>query len=302
VHGILREDVSVKYGRIKEWRKDYPVAALCRVLKVSESGYYAWVARPPSPRSRENARLEQEIKASHQRTRETYGPSRLQCDLADYGIFVGIDRIKRIRRKLGLRCKQKRKFKATTNSKHALPVAPNLLAREFTVSVPNQAWVSDITYIPTAEGWLYLAGIKDLFSGELVGYALNERMTKDLVIQALFRAVRNQKPKPGLILHSDRGSQYCAHDYQKVLVQFDMRPSMSRKGDCWDNSPMESFWGTLKNELVHHRQYSTRYQAKQEITEYIEIFYNRQRKQARLGFLSPVAFTKQYFNKMMNVA
>lgn len=292
----------MKYGRIKEWRKDYPVAALCRVLKVSESGYYAWVMRPPSPRNRENARLEQEIKASHQRTRETYGPSRLQRDLADYGIFVGIDRIKRIRRKLGLRCKQKRKFKATTNSKHTLPVAPNLLAREFTVSVPNQAWVSDITYIPTAEGWLYLAGIKDLFSGELVGYALNERMTKDLVIQALFRAVRNQKPKPGLILHSDRGSQYCAHDYQKVLVQFDMRPSMSRKGDCWDNSPMESFWGTLKNELVHHRQYSTRYQAKQEITEYIEIFYNRQRKQARLGFLSPVAFTKQYFNKLMNVA
>ena len=292
----------MKYGRIKEWRKDYPVAALCRVLKVSESGYYAWVMRPPSPRNRENARLEQEIKASHQRTRETYGPSRLQRDLADYGIFVGIDRIKRIRRKLGLRCKQKRKFKATTNSKHTLPVAPNLLAREFTVSVPNQAWVSDITYIPTAEGWLYLAGIKDLFSGELVGYALNERMTKDLVIQALFRAVRNQKPKPGLILHSDRGSQYCAHDYQKVLVQFGMRPSMSRKGDCWDNSPMESFWGTLKNELVHHRQYSTRYQAKQEITEYIEIFYNRQRKQARLGFLSPVAFTKQYFNKLMNVA
>lgn len=292
----------MKYGRIKEWRKDYPVTALCRVLKVSESGYYAWVTRPPSPRNRENARLEQDIKASHQRTRETYGPSRLQRDLADYGIFVGIDRIKRIRRKLGLRCKQKRKFKATTNSKHTLPVAPNLLAREFTVSVPNQAWVSDITYIPTAEGWLYLAGIKDLFSGELVGYALNERMTKDLVIQALFRAVRNQKPKPGLILHSDRGSQYCAHDYQKVLVQFDMRPSMSRKGDCWDNSPMESFWGTLKNELVHHRQYSTRYQAKQEITEYIEIFYNRQRKQARLGFLSPVAFTKQYFNKMMNVA
>ena len=292
----------MKYGRIKEWRKDYPVTALCRVLKVSESGYYAWVTRPPSPRNRENARLEQEIKASHQRTRETYGPSRLQRDLADYGIFVGIDRIKRIRRKLGLRCKQKRKFKATTNSKHTLPVAPNLLAREFTVSVPNQAWVSDITYIPTAEGWLYLAGIKDLFSGELVGYALNERMTKDLVIQALFRAVRNQKPKPGLILHSDRGSQYCAHDYQKVLVQFDMRPSMSRKGDCWDNSPMESFWGTLKNELVHHRQYSTRYQAKQEITEYIEIFYNRQRKQARLGFLSPVAFTKQYFNKLMNVA
>jgi putative transposase len=292
----------VKYRRIKKWRKGYPVSALCRVFGVSESGYYAWVSRPPSPRNRENARLEQEIQASHQRTRGTYGPSRLQRDLADYGIFVGIDRIKRIRRKLGLRCKQKRKFKATTNSKHTLPVAPNLLARDFAVSAPNRVWVSDITYIATAEGWLYLAGIKDLFSGELVGYALNERMTKDLVIQALFRAVSKQKPKPGLTLHSDRGSQYCAHDYQKILVQFGMRPSMSRKGDCWDNAPMESFWGTLKNELVHHRQYPTRHQAKQEITEYIEVFYNRQRKQARLGFLSPVAFTKQYFNKLMNVA
>jgi putative transposase len=149
----------VKVGRIKEWRKDYPVAALCRVLKVSENGYYAWLVRPPSPRNHENARLKQEIQAAHQRTRGPYSSSRLQRDLADYGIFVCIDRIKRIRRKLDLQCKQKRKFKATTNSKHTLPVAPNLLAREFTVSVPNQAWVSDITYIPTAKGWLSLKGL-----------------------------------------------------------------------------------------------------------------------------------------------
>jgi putative transposase len=215
---------------------------------------------------------------------------------------VGVDRIRRIRQKLGLWCKQKRKFKATTNSKHTLPIAANLLARDFTVSASNRAWVSDITYIPTAEGWLYLAGIKDLFSGELVGYALNERMTKDLVIRALFRAVNHQKPKPGLILHSDRGSQYCAQDYQAMLAQFGMKSSMSRKGDCWDNSPMESFWGTLKNEMVHHRQYLTRHKAKLEITEYIEVFYNQQRKQARLGFLSPVAFTKQYLTKLTNVA
>jgi putative transposase len=147
-------------------------------LGVSESGYYAWLGHPPPPRNLENARLELEIQAAHQRTRGTYGPSRLQRDMASYGIFVGIDRIKRIRRKLGLRCRQKRKFKATTNSKHTLPIAPNLLARDFTVLVPNRAWAGDITYIPTAEGWLYLAGIKDLFSGEWVGYALNERMTK----------------------------------------------------------------------------------------------------------------------------
>lgn len=179
----------------------------------AESGYYAWLGRPPSPRNRENARLEQEIQASHQRTRGVYGPGRLQRDLADYGIFVGIGRIKRIRRKLGLRCKQKRKFKATTNPNHTLPIAPNLLVRDFTALVPNRAWVSGITTIPTAEGWLCLAGIKGLISYELVGYALNERMAKDLVMQALFRAVSNQKPKPGLILHSDHGSQYCAHGY-----------------------------------------------------------------------------------------
>jgi putative transposase len=154
-----------------------------------------------------------------------------------------------------------------------LPIAPNLLARDFIVSAPDRAWVSDITYIPTAEGWLYLAGINDLFSGGLVGYALmNERMTKNLVIQALFRAVSNQKPKPGLILHSDRGSQYCAYGYQAIPVQLGMRPSMGRKGDCWDNAP-ESFWGTLKNELVHYRQYLTRHRAKREIAEYIEVFY-----------------------------
>lgn len=285
----------MKYGRIKALRQHYPVAVICRVFEVSQSGYYAWRERPRSLRAQENARLEVEIRAAHQRTRETCGPERLQSDLADYGIKVGVDRVRRIRKKLGLHCKQKRKFKVTTDSRHNLPVAPNLLQRNFAVSSPNWAWVSDITYIPTDEGWLYLAGLKDLFNGELVGYAMSERMTKNLVMQALFRAVSAKRPAKGLILHSDRGSQYCAHDYQKLLGQFGMIASMSRKGDCWDNSPMESFWGTLKNELVHHRRYRTRAQAIQDITEYIEIFYNRQRKQARLGYLSPAAFTQRYY-------
>ena len=196
---------------------------------------------------------------------------------------------------LGLRCKQKRKFKATTDSRHALPLAPNRLNRQFTVKVPNQAWVTDITYIPTDEGWLYLAGVKDLFSGELVGYAMSNRMTTPLVMQALFRAVAAKRPDKGLLHHSDRGSQYCAHAYQKLLRQFGMQASMSRKGNCWDNAPMESFWGTLKTELVHHRRFSTREQAQREITEYIEIFYNRIRKQARLGYLSPAAFNQKYY-------
>lgn len=289
----------MKYGQIEEWRQHYPVALMCRVFEISESGYYAWRDRPLSPRAKENARLEVEIRAAHQRTRETCGPERLQSDLSDHGIRVGVDRIKRIRKKLGLRCKQKRKFKVTTDSRHHLPVAPNLLGRNFNVPAPNRAWVSDITYIPTDEGWLYLAGLKDLFNGELVGYAMSERMTKNLVMQALFRATSTKRPAKGLIHHSDRGSQYCAHEYRKLLEQFGMAASMSRRGDCWDNAPMESFWGTLKNELVHHRRFHTRAQAIQEITEYIEIFYNRQRKQARLGYLSPAAFTQRYYAKQI---
>ena len=233
----------------------------------------AWRQRPPSVRTLETARLETEIKAAHQRTRETYGPGRLQSDLADHGIQASVYRIKRLRSKLGLRCKQKRKFKATADSKHALPLAPNLLDRQFAVPVPNRTWVADITYVATDEGWLYLAGIKDLFNGELVGYAISERMTTNLVTQALFRAVAAKRPAKGLIHHSDRGSQYCARAYQKQLQQFGMLASMSSRGDCWDNAPMESFWGSLKNELVHHRRFVRRAQARREITEYIEIFY-----------------------------
>ncbi len=287
----------MKYARIDELRQQHPVAAMCRVLEVSESGYHAWRQRPPSARTQENLRLETEIKAAHQRTRETYGPQRLQSDLADHGIPASVYRIKRIRRRLGLRCKQKRKFKATTNSSHTLPLAPNLLDRQFAVAAPDRAWVSDITYVATDEGWLYLAGIKDLFNGELVGYAMSDRMTTTLVSQALFRAVAAKRPAKGLIHHSDRGSQYCSHAYRKQLQQFGMQASMSRKGDCWDNAPMESFWGSLKNELVHHRRFTTREQATREITEYIEIFYNRIRKQARLGYLSPAAFSQQYYAK-----
>jgi putative transposase len=289
----------MKYGRIETMRQQYPAAMMCHAFGVSESGYHAWRKRPPSRRAQENNRLEIEILAAHQRTRETFGPERLQSDLADHGIRAGVERIKRIRKKLGLRCKQKRKFKVTTDSKHNLPISPNLLERNFTVATPNQAWVSDITYIQTNEGWLYLAGLKDLFNGEIVGYAMSERMTKNLVMQALFRAKSTKRPTKGLILHSDRGSQYCSYDYQKLTKQFGMVPSMSRKGDCWDNAPMESFWGTLKNELIHHRRYRTRAQAIEEITEYIEIFYNRQRKQARLDYLSPAAFTKHYYDELL---
>ena len=268
---------------------------MCRIYDVSASGYYAYISRPLSKRAEEEARLEVEIKAAHKRTRQVCGAERLQKDLSENGVEVGVCRIKRIRKKLGIRCKQPKKFKTTTDSKHTLPVAENLLDQQFDVAMPNTAWVSDITYIPTDEGWLYLAAHKDLFNGEIVGYAMGQRITKSLVSQSLFRAVATKRPGKGLIHHSDRGSQYCADDYRKLLNQFGMTASMSSKGNCYDNAPMESFWGTLKQELVYHRRYRTRQEAVQDITEYIEIFYNRQRRQARLGYLSPAVYERYFY-------
>jgi putative transposase len=285
---------------MKELRLDYPLPHLCQVLNVSASGYYAWLDRPLSKWAKEEARLEVEIRAAHKRTRQTYGGERLQQDLVGHGIQVGICRIKRIRRKLGIRCKQKRKFKATTDSKHTLPIAENLLDEQFTVTAPNKVWVSDITYVPTDEGWLYVAGHKDLFSGNIVGYAMGERLTKNLVSQSLFKAVAAKRPPNGLIHHSDRGSQYCSHEYRNLMDQFGLKVSMSGKGNCYDNAPMESFWGTLKQELVHHRRYRTRLEATRDIIEYIEIFYNRQRRQARLGFLSPVVYEQRYYAALVS--
>ena len=280
---------------MKELRLHYPLPLVRQVLSVSASGYYAWLDRPLSKWAREEVRLEIEIKAAHKRTRQVCGAERLQRDLAEYGIRAGICRIKRIRRKLGIRCKQKRKFKATTDSKHTLPVAENILDQQFKVLRPNAVWVSDITYVPTDEGWLYVAGHKDLFTGNIVGYAMGERLTESLISQSLFKAVVAKRPAKGLIHHSDRGSQYCSHEYRSILDRFGLIASMSRKGNCFDNAPMESFWGTLKQELVHHRRYRTRQEAIQDITEYIEIFYNRQRRQARLGFLSPMLYEQRFY-------
>ena len=284
---------------MKAMRFRYGIGVMCRILQVSKSGYYKWLNRKPSKRVLEEGRLEVEIKAAHQRSRETFGSERLQHELKEQGIKVGICRIRRIRKKLGLRCKQKRKFRATTDSKHAFPVADNLLNQQFEAMAPNRIWLSDISYIPTEEGWLYLAGHKDIFTGEIVGYAMGNRITKNLVSQSLFKAVAAKRPVAGLIHHSDRGRQYCAHEYRKLMDQFKMRPSMSGKGDCYDNAPMESFFGTLKNELIHHRRYKTREQAILEITEYIEVFYNRQRRQARLGYLSPAVYERQFYARQV---
>jgi putative transposase len=284
---------------IEKMRLEYSAPMLCDALEVSESGYYDKRRRPMSKRAKEEAVLEVEILASHKRTRGTYGPERMQGDLKDHGTKAGVSRIKRIRKKLGIKCKQVKKFKATTDSRHDLPVAENLLDQNFEAAKPNQVWVTDITYIPTEEGWLYLAGHKDIFTREIVGYAFGSRINKELVCESLFRAFAAKRPPKGLIHHSDRGSQYCSKRYRKLLEQFGMTASMTRKGNCYDNAPMESFWGLLKTELVHHRKYKTHEQAIIEIREHIEMFYNRQRKQAQLGYLSPAAYERQFYKGLL---
>jgi putative transposase len=280
---------------MRQMRLHYPIKIISRILKVSASGFYAWLDRPPPERAKEEIRLEVEIKAAHRRTRQTYGAERLQHELLGHGIRVGISRIKRIRRNLGIRCKQKRKFRVTTDSRHKLPIAENLLKQQFKVYQPDRVWVSDITYVPTDEGWLYVAGHKDLFTSEIVGYAMGERLSRNLVSQSLLRAITTRRPEKGLLHHSNRGSQYCSHEYQGLLRQFGLEASMSGTGNCYDNAPMESFWGIIKQELIHHRHYRSRREAIDDITEYIQIFYNRQRLQARLGYLSPIAYAQKYY-------
>ncbi|QBB81500.1 IS3 family transposase [Shigella flexneri] len=293
-NSVFCTGVAEKYALIEQWRQQFPIEAMCQVFGVSRSGYYNWVQHEPSDRKQSDERLKLEIKVAHIRTRETYGTRRLQTELAENGIIVGRDRLARLRKELRLRCKQKRKFRATTNPNHNLPVAPNLLNQTFAPTAPNQVWVADLTYVATQEGWLYLAGIKDVYTCEIVGYAMGERMTKELTGKALFMALRSQRPPAGLIHHSDRGSQYCAYDYRVIQEQSGLKTSMSRKGNCYDNAPMEIFWGTLKNESLSHYRFNNRDEAISVIREYIEIFYNRQRRHSRLGNISPAAFREKY--------
>ena len=281
----------MRYAAVQELRLRYPLRLACRLLRVSASGYYSWNKRPARVESSE--RMVAVVKAAHQKARGTYGAERLHKELLAEGHDLSLWKVKEIRRKHGLVLRRKRKFVRTTDSNHALPVAPNILSQNFTQNVCNRAWVSDITYIPTREGWLYLAGIKDLCSKEIVGFSLSPRMDTDLVMDALHNAFHAHRPLPGLTLHSDRGSQYCSRAYQERVGKYRMICSMSRTGNCYDNAPMESFWGLLKTELVHRRRYDSHAEAIRDITEYIEIFYNRQRRQAALGYLSPAAFARK---------
>jgi transposase InsO family protein len=280
---------------------------MCRVLEVTQSGYYAWAQRPPSERSRRRSKLVTLIRAAHEKSRRTYGSPRVHATLRRDGQTCCENTVARLMREEGLKSRTKRKFKATTDSSHGLPVAANLLARDFERSGPNEVWAGDITYIPTDEGWLYLATTLDLYSRRIVGWALSERMKSQLVMDALTMAIQQRRPPAGLIHHSDRGSQYASRAFQEMLAAHRLTCSMSRKGDCYDNAVVESFFATLKRELVHlagtdrggaasadgpppSGRFKTRDEARRMIFEWIEVFYNRQRLHSSLGYKSPAEF------------
>ncbi len=267
---------------------------MSRILQVSRSGFYAWSKRAPSVRSRSDQALVVDIKAMHRASRNTYGSPRVRRQLLAQGHTVGRGRVARLMRDNDLRGKRKRRFRTTTQSNHSHPVAPNVLQRQFTVEQPNAAWVGDITYVWTMEGWLYLAVIVDLYSRRVVGWAMGKRIDQALTLRALRMALQACGPGPGLIHHTDRGSQYAANDYRKLLKARGLVCSMSRKGDCWDNAVAESFFATLKVDLVHESLFHTRAQASREIFEYIEVFYNRVRRHSFLGYLSPQEFERNH--------
>ena len=268
----------------------WPLAWACSALGVSASGYYAWLDRPPSSRQERRDQLTTAMHAIHAQVKQRYGSPRMHAELVESGHGCCVNTVARAMREAGIRAKSSRKFRVTTDSNHPSPVADNLLDRQFDPTRANERWVADITFIPTREGWLYLAAIEDLFSRAVVGWAMDETMTSRLVVDALALAVARRLPSENLLAHSDRGSQYASEHYQRVLSEAGIRCSMSRKANCWDNAPMESFFATLKKELVHHEDYATREQAKASIFEYIEAFYNRQRRHSTLGYVSPADY------------
>jgi len=263
---------------------------MCTTLEVSRSGFYVWLSREPSERQKWDARLTELIREIHKDSRGTYGAPRIHRKLTSRGIECGLNRVARLMKEAGLRSKVAKKFKATTNSKHKHPIAPNLLNQDFTTDSPNRIWVSDITYIWTDEGWLYLATTMDLYSRAVVGWSMDSRMKSDLVVNALNMALGIREPTAGLIHHSDRGVQYAAKPFQKLLSANGIVCSMSRKGNCYDNAVQESFYHSLKTELVHHEHYRTREQARASIFDYIATFYNRERIHSSLDYMSPLNF------------
>jgi len=284
----------VIFSFIEQHKQTWPVSLMCGALSVSTSGFYAWLSRPTSEQERRRQALLAEIRAVHAEFKQRYGSPRIHKELQARGIDCNVNTVAKLMHDDGIRAKTARKFKVTTDSKHTRPVADNWLERQFNPSKPNEVWLADITYLWTREGWLYLAAVEDLFSRMVVGWSMAEHMESRLVVDALEMAIARRLPQQGLLTHSDRGSQYASEHYQTVLLRHGIECSMSGKGQCWDNAPMESFFASLKKELVHDEDYHTRQQARSSIFEYIEPFYNHKRRHSALGYLSPVAFEQSF--------
>jgi putative transposase len=280
----------VKFDFIRVQKAFHAVRTLCRVLEVSRSGFYAWSRRPASQRAVDDSQLAAEVAAIFDDHKRRYGSQRITSELRDNGLRVGRHRVRRLMHQTGLRARRRRRWVRTTDSRHSHPIAANLLARDFTVDAPNRAWVADITYLPTKTGWLYLAVVIDLFSRAVVGWSMSRRIDGKLTLDALDSALFRRRPEPGLIAHSDRGTQYAATEYQQRLQQHGMVCSMSRKGDCWDNAVAESFFATLKVELLGDDVFADQASAQKLVFEYIESYYNRRRRHSTLGYVSPAAY------------
>ncbi len=283
----------MRYSFIEESRALWRLSVMCRVLAVSKSGYFAWRDGRDGPRRSQDRALSVQIQAIHHQSRQTYGSPRIHHELKTQGHAVGKKRVERLMKTAGIAVLPLRRHVTTTDSNHNQPIAPNLLEQDFSAAAPNQRWVTDITYVPTVEGWLYVAAIMDLYSRRIVGWAMAATMHRDLVLKALDMAVADRRPGEGLIHHSDRGSQYASDDYRRAQAAYGMIASMSRRACCYDNAAAESFWHTLKNELIHRRHFQTRAEAQQAIFEYIEVFYNRIRRHTSIGNVSPVDFELQ---------
>ncbi|MFQ5642034.1 MAG: IS3 family transposase [bacterium] len=294
---LLRERIRMRYQFIDIEKQVYPIVLICEVMRVSCSGYYSWRSRKRSAREIEDEQLIPIVKAAARASRRTYGTRRIVEEINENGHSCGRDKARRLMKLAGVSVRRKKKFKVTTDSNHKLPVSPNLLARKFSVSAPDRVWVSDITYLWTSEGWLYLAVILDLFQRKVVGWSMSHRINKQLVMDALRMGIWRCRPKAGLIFHSDRGSQYCSHDFLNLLKTHNMLSSMSRKGNCWDNAVAESFFGSLKTEWVYFTKYTTREEARRDVVDYIEMFYNSKRRHSYLGYLSPMEFEKKWHFK-----
>jgi transposase InsO family protein len=288
----------VKFAFIAELEVAFPVVVMCRVLDVSTSGFYAWRTRPASSRAQRDHDLSARVRAAHAASKGRYGSPRVHAELRAGGERVGRKRIARLMKEAQLAGRTRRRFRSTTDSNHALPIAPNLLERDFTATAPNESWVTDITSIWTHEGWLYLAAILDLFSRRVVGWATSATIDRHLALAALDTALRERRPSRGLVHHSDRGSTYASGDYRRALNAHAIECSMSRKGDCWDNAVAESFFASLKREVEEIESFESRAQARATIAEYIDAFYNLQRRHSTIDYCSPIEFELIYQTEM----